>query len=430
MLVNNPCTIDSRAIKEAETLAGSGYRVRVICRNDGSAPKSERVNDVEYERISRLRPLALLASVAGKVFGGRVHEESPGGDNVERAAEPPGEGGVAWLHPLLRFAKRTIGKHFSEVYIHWEFAHATRQAILRFTPSVIHANDLATLPAGAGAAQALGGSLIYDVRDLAVEEYPDHPVGIMLWRRIQERRLIRRADHVLVPSEGFVDYLTGRYRIARPTILYNSPRIGPDRSPDGGLRETLGLSPDTPLVAFTGALRFDRGLTEIFQALALCPGFHFVRIGPSTEDLQRATLDLARELGITKRVHFLPPVPGNAVPGFIAGADLSVIANQNLSLNYDLALPNKLFEAVLAGLPLAVGRLSEISRFVREHGVGLVMDETDPGDIAEKIQAVYDRRAELAPAPDRLEELIAHFGWDAQGVALTAVYRNLTKEIA
>ena len=77
------------------------------------------------------------------------------------------------------------------------------------------------------------------------------------------------------------------------------------------------------------------------------------------------------------------------MPGFIKDADCSVIAVQNVCLSYYFALPNKLFESAIGGSPNR-GRklLVEIRRFVEENGVGVIMDETDPKDIARAIQTL------------------------------------------
>jgi len=76
----------------------------------------------------------------------------------------------------------------------------------------------------------------------------------------------------------------------------------------------------------------------------------------------------------------------------LGAADCSVIAIQNVCLSYYYCFPNKLFESVLAGLPVAVADLLELRRFVDQYGVGLVMDETDPKAIAGAISGFFTKR--------------------------------------
>jgi glycosyltransferase involved in cell wall biosynthesis len=51
MLVNNPCTNDSRVRKEAEALATNGYQVTVVCRYAPGLPISETEEGVVYHRV-------------------------------------------------------------------------------------------------------------------------------------------------------------------------------------------------------------------------------------------------------------------------------------------------------------------------------------------------------------------------------------------
>lgn len=424
LLVNNACLFDSRAIKEAETLAADGWRVRVICRRDGAEPAFEIRNGVEYQRHPRRRPLAFMARVLGRGSADVGSETPTGSPGSAQAVDNEALSSWRWTYPLLRLLKRTLGRHLSEIYIHWECADAFKDPLGDFAPAVIHACDLVTLPAAVAAARKQGGRIVYDIRDLAIVEYPHHPAGIKLWRRVRERRLIRRADKIIVPSEGFAEFLQARYSIERPDIVCNSPVEEALATDEKGLRESLGLSPETPLIAFTGMLRHDRGLREIFRALVLCPGFHFARVGPDDDALNRAALDLAAELGISDRVHLVPPVPTYRVPGFVESADLSVIANHNFSANIDLAMPNKIFETALAGLPVAVGRYRDMGRFVRDNDIGVVMDETDPEDIARAIKEVYENRVRLAATAEKRVRLAETYGWTAQGRVLAALYRD------
>lgn len=52
IVVPNPCNPDYRVVKQAETLAGAGYEVRIFCTNTpaGDLPDWEEINGVAYVR--------------------------------------------------------------------------------------------------------------------------------------------------------------------------------------------------------------------------------------------------------------------------------------------------------------------------------------------------------------------------------------------
>ena len=69
MLLTNPCTNDSRVIKEAEALAAAGHQVCVFCGEHPDAPRAEFRNGVIYQRLSlfsrKFRKNPLLAGSVG-----------------------------------------------------------------------------------------------------------------------------------------------------------------------------------------------------------------------------------------------------------------------------------------------------------------------------------------------------------------------------
>jgi glycosyltransferase involved in cell wall biosynthesis len=90
-----------------------------------------------------------------------------------------------------------------------------------------------------------------------------------------------------------------------------------------------------------------------------------------------------------------------------------------------LAAPNKLFEYLHAGIPVAASDLPDIRRIVTENEVGELFDAADATSIAAAVRR-------LTAFPDRLRKLRANaaaaaerFTWEAQARALLDVYEGL-----
>ena len=305
LIVNNSCEYDSRVIRTSETLARNGYHITVFCRTSSTSALSDKVNGVTYHRLPRRSPEELLLDMVG-IF--RTKAKTP---SDEQATDPdPGSGIVKKIAKKLR---GMFGKYLSDVFIQLELLVALKREIINFAPHIIHANDLESLPLAAFVSKRCASHIIYDCHEIATEEYPGFPIIRRVWRAIIEKHLIRRVTHVITTSEGFADYLEQRYQIARPDVIYNSP-VEADKGPRiTPVRTVLNLADDVPLIVFTGLLRQDRGLDNIFQALKSLPGFHFVKVGPGTEEYDRQTLLHAEQLGLHDRVTLLPPLPSAAL---------------------------------------------------------------------------------------------------------------------
>jgi glycosyltransferase involved in cell wall biosynthesis len=128
----------------------------------------------------------------------------------------------------------------------------------------------------------------------------------------------------------------------------------------------------------------------------------------------------ARTHGVEDRLHFVPPVPSHEVPAYLSGADIAVSPIFGDSPSYDMALPNKLFEYVHAGLPVVTSDIAAMAEFVSSHGLGEVFCAGDPGALAEAV-----RRVQAAPPSTDTSEIRREFSWQCQEHSLVKVYEDL-----
>jgi glycosyltransferase involved in cell wall biosynthesis len=132
----------------------------------------------------------------------------------------------------------------------------------------------------------------------------------------------------------------------------------------------------------------------------------------------------AEKDGVADRVHILDPVPPDEVVEFNSTADVGVHPLLAGIPNHEMALPNKIFEYMHAGLPIVVTDLRELGSFVRKHGLGEGFRSGDPADMAARVEKVLAnpepyRRAALDPA------LRTEYSWERQAEVLIAMYNDL-----
>ena len=100
---------------------------------------------------------------------------------------------------------------------------------------------------------------------------------------------------------------------------------------------------------------------------------------------------------------------------------------QPTTLNHRLTTPNKLFEAITAGVPVVASDLPGMAPIVRETGCGIVVDPRDPGAIAAAIREILDgppeRRVAIMDGLGRARET---YSWERQVEILMAEYGRLT----
>jgi glycosyltransferase involved in cell wall biosynthesis len=306
-------------------------------------------------------------------------------------------------------------------------AEATRLALraASLRPDAVHAHDAAMLLPGLLAARRSGARLVYDSHELARGvPYRSRP-----WAAVvagAERLGVPRADAVIAVSDGIAGRLGESYRLRRPpTVVRNLPDLPPPgaaRVPD--LRRELGID-DAQLVLHQGAVAAGRGCETLLRALDLLPEAHLLYLGaegPYAEHLRA----IAAERGVGARTHLLGPVPPQALLSHTAQADVGASLLEDNCENHRLALPNKLFEYVAAGLPVVVADLPEAAKLVRERGIGWCADPADPGSVAAALREALARRAD-AGLGERLARAAAELSWEREKQRLLAVYEELAR---
>ena len=107
----------------------------------------------------------------------------------------------------------------------------------------------------------------------------------------------------------------------------------------------------------------------------------------------------------------------------VSSADLGVIPIQSTVLSYYYALPNKLFECLMAGVPVATSNFPEMEAIVSKHAVGATFDPANAQDIARAVNQVLNS-ADLASMRQRAKEIAqSRYCWEVESQQLLAVYK-------
>ncbi len=161
------------------------------------------------------------------------------------------------------------------------------------------------------------------------------------------------------------------------------------------------------------------------EALTRLPQAHLAVVAvPSVHSPAVAAVRArAEQLGVHDRLHVVPGVPPDQVVAFLSSADIGLIPLRHYG-SHEMALANKLFEYLHAGVPMVVSDCRAQADFVREHGLGEVHLAGDGADLAAAVTRALERREEIRA---RMADpgLLARYTWDAQAQVLQGLYREL-----
>lgn len=327
----------------------------------------------------------------------------------------------------------------ARLFSYWLFRHEFEGSVVAWHPDIIHAHDAMALPMAACAAKKTGATLVFDSHELETHRNPPQLWINRAQARIVERKYLPRAARVITVSEKIAEYLEAEYGIERPEVIYNAPPLGdwpvPPKWRQGArmdVRAETGLAADSLLIVYTGNVAANRGIEETILGLShyskaypRTAKLHLSIVGRAPTQTQTALHRLAEQHGVASQLRFHEPVAANDVVRFISTASYAVIPIIPETLSYDYAMPNKLFEAALAGLPILGADLAEMGPFIRRHCLGQTYDSRSPEAFSSALHALLST-LESAPHRPRPEaEFSQRYSWEGQAQKLLDIYQAL-----
>ena len=412
MVVKNQLWNDARVKKEAISLTEAGFIVTIIAQAEDGCPFEET-----WKNIRILRPQKDSThrnALREKVIGSSAED-----DNSLKSR-------------IIRFLRRNRFRRFLtdlKRNVPWEYR--LYRAALSTGADIFHANDLDTLLICERAAGKLGAKLVYDSHELWLESSRYFIATSALNKlryRITERKLIPKTDAVIAVTPSRGEVMKNMYpSISRLVIIENSTAPIMNLPESSYLRNRLGIPTDVPVILYQGVICPERGLDKLLEAASILrdEDIAIVIIG---HDVWQGTLHrMHSEMNLKNSVFLLPPVPSEILPEITVSADAGLILFENTCLNHYYSLPNKLYEYMMAGLPVIAADFPEMARIINKHSCGILVDSANAEAIANGIRT-------LTRSPDEMRQMgiqgrnasLEKYNWPVEEKKLVDLYMSLS----
>ena len=305
----------------------------------------------------------------------------------------------------------------------------------RLRPAAVHVHDpellllLPLLRLGLGRRVRL----IYDSHEyfrdsIAVKQWIPARLRPLIARAAgwAERLLAQRADGLVLAVEGQREeygYFRGPVAVARNLPLAGLFEGG---EPHPAL-EVGGFR-----LIYVGLILPQRGIDLLLEALRLlCKAgiedVHLFFLGAETSPAYMQQMRaFAREHGLEERVHWLGYVQPDQLKHYLANAHAGLaplVPTRQYSRPF---LATKLFEYMLAGLPIVCADQPNWRAHVKEAGCGIVVPAGEPAAYARAIRRLRDDPAGARAMGERgRETVLAHYTWEREEERLLELYAGL-----
>ena len=209
-----------------------------------------------------------------------------------------------------------------------------------------------------------------------------------------ERRYARTSDATVIPDGRRGEMMKRVLKLpSEPIVAANAPLMTP-LSTRGALREALlvrGIKFEK-IVFRQGRIGRGHGIEVTLRSMPWwqSKNWGFVVMGIGETEYSAHLAQLAQQLGLGDRFVILPPVKYDEILHFTPGADLGHALYERIHVNntHIGTASNKVMEYLAAGIPLLVSPNETLKDLIQRWQCGACADETDPGSIAEAVNAI------------------------------------------
>jgi glycosyltransferase involved in cell wall biosynthesis len=226
--------------------------------------------------------------------------------------------------------------------------------------------------------------LFYDARELYTElpTVAGKPLKKWYWKR-WERKGLKQTDLVIVTAPDDAEAIQNVYGFLPESILVRNLPKREELKSNNYLREYFSIPAEEKIFVYIGGSQKERGLSKMIDAVSVLQNeaaFVMIGDGPIKEELQK----VVNQMHLQENVFFHPSINSERTIEILASADIGISLIEQHSKSYELGLPSKVFEYMLAGLPVISSPLKQVKDlFDRTEGILFA----DPADSSELFHA-------------------------------------------
>jgi glycosyltransferase involved in cell wall biosynthesis len=209
----------------------------------------------------------------------------------------------------------------------------------------------------------------------------------------------------------------------RPPVVLNAPNKR-ELETNNHFREQLGIREDQVILLYQGGLMAGRGVHLILDAFKARNDDKVVVVFMGYGELEADIKNAANEYD---NIYFFPAVPPNVVLEYTSSADMGISLIENTCLSYYYCMPNKLFEYSMAGLPVLVSNMKDMSELVSQNSMGAVISDFSAAGINKAIDDFLVQ--DLTSMKANAYRVACENAWEVQEQKMLAAYQELFKGV-
>lgn len=294
---------------------------------------------------------------------------------------------------------------------------------LLFTKAHIQlSNDLDTLLPNFIVSKILNRKLVYDSHELFTEipELNNRPFVKKVWIFI-EKNIFPKLKNVYTVNQEIANVYKKKYNVNVNVIRNIAPKYTINLKGEAFAKKVKGNK--TMLILQGTGINIDRGAEEAVRMMQYIDNTILYIIGGG--DVFNDLKILVKELDLKEKVTILDKIPYKELMKYTNVADFGLSLDKPTNMNYELALPNKVFDYIQAQTPLIASNRKVIANLVKNENLGLILERLEPEEMAKKIKETISDKDKINTYKKNLIEAANKYCWENESVKLKEIFKNL-----
>ena len=377
MLLDNNYTNDKRVIQEANSIAEK-FDLTLFCMKDSALPLRELKNDVK-----------VIRNIPEDIFRLKSYFK------------------------LKQLAREIATYHFDILHCHDHMMLNLGGMIKKINPDT---------------------TLIYDSHELFHSwplNFSSRNLIIILKsffvRQIQirnEKKFGHSIDYLVTVNQSLADVLKKYFHLqTNPVVVRNVPQQESVSENKNLLRHEFNIPDNQKILVFIGAHIYlnTLNMVQVLNELGNKPDLAFVII--SLADEHRKQVENYVSKNNFSNIYFRDVVPHDEITAYLTGCDAGIIPTWNKKdLSYWFALDNKLFNYLMAEIPMLSTAQPEYRAIVEKYNVGVCVNPDNPGAYYEGWESILENKNQYV---ENLRAAKLELNWENESKILINFYDGI-----
>ena len=390
MILDKTFPPDPRVENEACTLVEAGHEVFLFCLTYGNQKSEETINGIQVKRYQSNKLEYKLSA-------------------------------LSYDAPFYSFFMQGKIKDFIEKY-QVEILHVHDITI---AGAVFKVNKSFNLPVVLDLHDNIPENMIYYPH---LEKFPGkYIISPKRWKK-REEEFIHQSNKVITVSPEFVDEVVSRTGIDKRKMVLVPNSVRKSFYSHHELKEEIvNRYQNNFVLLYVGDTNLRRGLLTAIKSMPelieTISNIKLVIVGKNTTDI--ILKEEVKKLNLEKYVDFEGWKDLSLFPSYIQASDIC-LSPLDRSKQHDVAYANKIFQYMSHGKPIIVSNAIAQERIVQRSKSGLVHEEKNPKDLAEKVLELYNNKYKAREYGENGKRFIEEeFTWEITSQALVKLYEEI-----